>query len=319
MSTTGPVIRLDFADFWPTFDKRDNFFFNLLSQHYRIEITPHPDFLIYSVFGSAHMRYRCTRIQYIAENVRPDFSECDYAFSFDHLDDTRRHFRLPLYVLYADLHGGIESLLMENALVRRACYPKTRFCNMVVSNASAPERIEAFNRLSTYKPVDSGGRYLNNIGAPVKDKLEFISHYKFTIAFENASCPGYTTEKILHPMLMGSIPIYWGDPLVERDFNTRSFINCHEYGSLEDAIERVLEIDSDEALYEQYLSEPYFHDDRINAYAAKDRILGQFERIFSNPVRRVATTMDFKRRVWRWNARRGIARIKSMLRPRGSS
>ena len=319
MRATRPTIQIDFTDFWPTFDKRDNFFFNLLSQHYCVEITSQPDFLIYGVFGSTHMRYHCTRIQYISENVRPDFSECDYAFSFDYLENNGRHFRLPLYVLYADLHGGIESLLMESALARRARQPKTRFCNIVISNARAPERIEAFNHLSTYKRVDSGGRYLNNLDGPVKDKLDFISHYKFTLAFENASYPGHTTEKILHPMLMGSIPIYWGNPLIERDFNTRSFVNCHEYGSLDRAIERVVQIDSDDELYEQYLSEPYFHGDQINPYADKDRILGHFDHIFSNPIRRVATTMEFKWRVWRWNARRGIARFKSMLRPRGPS
>ena len=38
-----------------------------------------------------------------------------------------------------------------------------------------------------------------------------------TIAFENSSFPGYTTEKIFEPMLEGSIPIYWGNPRVDED------------------------------------------------------------------------------------------------------
>ena len=96
-------------------------------------------------------------------------------------------------------------------------------------------------------------------------------------------------------------------------------MNCHEYGSLDRAIERVVQIDSDDELYEQYLSEPYFHGDQINPYADKDRILGQFNHIFSNPIRRFATTMAFKWRGLRWNALRGIARFKSMLQPRGPS
>ncbi len=314
MSVTRPIIKLDFADFWSSFDKQDNFFVKLLSSHYRVEITPEPDFLIYGVFGTTHMGYRCTRIQYISENVRPDFFECDYAFSFDHLEDNARHFRLPLYALYADLQGGIESLLMENAAASRRAYPKTRFCNIVISNANARVRIEFFNKLSAQKHVDSGGRYLNNIGGPVKDKLEFISHYKFTLAFENAPHPGYTTEKILHSMLMGSIPIYWGNPLIGRDFNTSSFVNCHDFASFGDAVERVMQIDTDDQLYRQYLSEPYFQGDCINPYVDAERILGQFDRIFSTRIRRVATTLEFNKRVWGWKTRRGATRLGSMLR-----
>ena len=73
--------------------------------------------------------------------------------------------------------------------------------------------------------------YLNNVGGPVKNKIDFIMDHKFTIAFENSSYPGYTTEKIFEPMLVNSIPLYWGNPLVDRDFNTKSFLNFHDYGN----------------------------------------------------------------------------------------
>ena len=55
------------------------------------------------------------------------------------------------------------------------------------------------------------------------------SQYKFTVAFENNSALGYNTEKLTDPMLAGSIPIYFGNPQIGRHFNTRSFINAHEY------------------------------------------------------------------------------------------
>ena len=68
------------------------------------------------------------------------------------------------------------------------------------------------------------GRVLNTLGHRVADKQAFLRDYKFTIAFENESHPGYTTEKIVEPMLADSIPIYWGDPLVGTDFEVESWL-----------------------------------------------------------------------------------------------
>jgi hypothetical protein len=54
--------------------------------------------------------------------------------------------------------------------------------------------------------------------------LGFIKDYKFTIAFENSAVPGYTSEKLLEPILVKSIPVYFGNPLVYLDFEPGSFI-----------------------------------------------------------------------------------------------
>ncbi|MCO5287774.1 MAG: glycosyltransferase family 10 [Chitinophagaceae bacterium] len=135
---------------------------------------------------------------------------------------------------------------------------KTKFACMVVSNGACKERNQFFEMLNRYKKVDSGGKYLNNVGGPVKDKVEFIKEYKFVLAFENSSYPGYTTEKIVEPMLVNSLPIYWGNPVINRDFNPKSFVNIHDYNSFDDAIETIIQIDKDEELYRKYLSEPFF-------------------------------------------------------------
>ena len=83
---------------------------------------------------------------------------------------------------------------------------------------------------------------LNNVGGPVADKLAFISEYKFVIAFENSSYPGYTTEKILDPFLVCSIPVYWGNPLIENDFNKMAFLNYFDFDSESDLHQKMLEI-----------------------------------------------------------------------------
>ena len=60
---------------------------------------------------------------------------------------------------------------------------------------SSNERGEVFDLLKAYKTVSSGGKWRNNVGEPVADKLGFQSKHKFAIAFENNSHPGYLTEK----------------------------------------------------------------------------------------------------------------------------
>jgi len=152
-------IKLDFSDFQPGFNKTSNFFCNLLSNHYDIEITDDPDFLIYCVFGQDFFKYQCIRIFYTSENVRPNFNECDYAFSFDYIENNKRNYRLPLYINSCDMSLLTNPKPDLETIIRN----KTKFCNMVVSLPVKNERIDFFYKLLRYKQVDSGGRFLNNI------------------------------------------------------------------------------------------------------------------------------------------------------------
>jgi hypothetical protein len=114
-----------------------------------------------------------------------------------------------------------------------------------------------------YKHVDCPGRVLNNMTDAISPregnwragKLDFIKDYKFTIAFENTAYPGYTTEKLMEPYQANSIPIYWGNPEVLRDFNGDSMINCSGR-SMEEIIDRIKTLDNDDELYLKMLHEP---------------------------------------------------------------
>jgi len=289
-----PVLKIEFADFWDSFEKTNNYFWNLLSPHYELVLSPDPDFLIYSAYSRKFTQYDCFRIFYTGENVRPDFRECDFAFSFDYMH-TRRNYRLPLYALYKDNEILTHKKIDPEALLRE----KTKFCNFVVSNPNGRERNEFFHKLSRYKKVDSAGRFMNNvgksIGAKLSDKWEFLRPYKFTIAFENSSYPGYTTEKIFEPMMMNSLPIYWGNPLVHRDFNPRSFLNHHDYPNADALIERIVAIDESDDLYLRYMNEPWFTGGRPNAFVNPANVLNQFEYIFSHLGRGVPVAKTPKR------------------------
>ena len=256
-----PVLRVFFTDFWNDFDTENNFFISILRETYTVEINAvNPDILFYSYKGNDFLNFKCNRVFFTGENIRPRMYDCDYALCFDYSSD-KRIIRLPLYVLYKRFETLLWSKDVEAIIAQ-----KSKFCAFIVSNKYARKRVLFYKKLSKYKKVDSGGGYLNNIGYSIKDKSEFLKPYKFNIAFENKSYPGYTTEKVMEPMVVGTIPIYWGNPLVNIDFNPKSFINWHDYGSDEAVIEKIIELDQDDEKYRNILSEPWLPDNKLNNY-----------------------------------------------------
>ena len=64
-------------------------------------------------------------------------------------------------------------------------------------------------------------------------------------------------------MMALSIPIYWGNPEINKDFNVKSFLNWSDYGSNEKLAERIVEIDNDDDLYMDYMKENYSSNDEL--------------------------------------------------------
>jgi hypothetical protein len=248
-------IKINFTDFWGGFDKTNNYFYNLLKEEFYVEISNNPEYLFFSIFGNQHQNFNCVKIFYTGENIEPPLGYCQYSFSFDYLDDAR-NYRLPHYLLYDGYYDLSMPKLLEGSLSNR------KFCNFVASNGNCEERNKFVEQLSKYKKVDCGGRWMNNIGYVVSDKRKFQSEYKFSVAFENNAYryqhPGYTTEKIMEPMTVNSIPIYWGNPLIYKDFNTKSFINFYDFGSMNKMIEYIVELDSYDDKYLDMLKQPWF-------------------------------------------------------------
>lgn len=50
------------------------------------------------------------------------------------------------------------------------------------------------------------------------DFWHLLAQYKFTLAFENAVCVDYITEKLWRPLIVGSVPVYYGSPSVQVTF-----------------------------------------------------------------------------------------------------
>lgn len=279
-------IKIKFVDFWKGFNPEDNWFYNFLVDRFPIELSDDPDFLFYSSYSHSYLKYSCRRIFFSAENIRPNFYECDYALSFDFLN-RKNHLRLPLYVIWDNLVSS--DLLQPYYSERIKSIEKSKFCCMVVSNENSNERIDFFNKLSKYKKVDSGGKILNNVGGPVADKMEFIRNYKFIIAFENSSFPGYVTEKVYQPMFMNTIPIYWGSPLIHKDFNIDKILIRTDKKSEDLLINRIIELDNNSKLYESFISQPVFNNNQLTEYFDLERLERFFTIIFQDKTKPIAT------------------------------
>lgn len=267
-------IKLYFTDFWATFNKNDNLFLNLISEKFDVEINEEdPDILIYSCYGWEYLKYDCIRIYYTPENKKTDFSACDFSISFEFLNKPN-HYRLPFYA-YRILEGNLLEKLKTNLTRDQATklwYEKGKFCSMVVSNSKAKFRLNFYRKLNNIKKVDSGGTILNNIGGRVHDKMKFIDNYKFNLVFENESYPGYLTEKLVDALVVNSIPLYWGDPLVNEDFNPNRFINLNEFTSEQLLIDKVLKLEKDKEAYISVLLEPVFRNNLIPSVLDRNKL-----------------------------------------------
>ena len=189
-------------------------FCKILQKRYHVQLEDkNPDFIFHDAHLVDVLKYDGVRIAFTSENVRTDFNISDYGIGFDHLQFQDRYLRFPLYLFYSgsSLIAQERPDSFKNKDIQKLVNRK--FCNFLVSNGVATEfRSQFFDTLSRYRIVDSGGRYLNNIGGPVKDKSSWQSGYKFSLCFENSSTSGYLTEKLIQAYAANTVPIYWGDP-----------------------------------------------------------------------------------------------------------
>jgi len=266
-------IKIAFSDFWDVFNQEDNFIMDALKPNFDVEISDKPDFVFCSIFGREHLKYDCAKIYYTGENIIPDFNLVDYGMGFQEIDFYDRYLRLPHYVLYERAC----KLAISKGNLEDKDYLNRKFCNYVISNAiSADERGMMIEKLSAYKELASGGRYHNNVGGPVKDKIEFAKGYKFSLAFENSGARGYTTEKIMEAFASETVPIYWGNPDIANEFNPEAFVNCHDFASFDEVVEFVKKIDEDDELYLKMVKAPIIAKDSSAAACLDENYLADF-------------------------------------------
>lgn len=288
-----PRIRVGYADVAPELVQ---IMLDFVADRFEFELTTDRDapFVFHSCGGLDVLKYPGVRIFMTGENVTANFAISDYALTFDQLDFGDRCLWLPLARWNV---GRYKSLLEPRRDPEQVLAAKTGFCAYVMSNTTNSDdmRVRIFEELNRYKTVSSGGRWRNNIGGRVADKQAFQAAHKFSIAFENCSYPGYLTEKFIDAAAADSIPVYWGDPGIGNYFNPKAFINCHDYDTLDEVVERVREIDADDNLCRQMLVEPWFKDGVEPECLRDEFIAGFLTNIFAQ-----APQAAYRRNRGRW-------------------
>lgn len=119
--------------------------------------------------------------------------------------------------------------------------------------------------LMKYIDIDSFGTCLHNKDLPEhlhepaenflhEDFLEILSNYKFNLAFENAYCNDYMTEKIMRPLHVGVVPVYKGSPVVQDWMpNNHSVILVDNFGSPKELADYIKYLDENDTEYETFL------------------------------------------------------------------
>ncbi len=254
-------LRIAYSDFMPAERPESWPALRLLAQSRPVDFSDfeEADLLLYSDFGERHWDFKGLKVYVTGENMLPDFEQCDLAFTPLEVPDDPRAVRLPYY---AQVLPALGSLVRPAGKEAGAHSRRDKFCCFVASNPRGQERNAFFRKLNRRTRVDSGGRHFNNTGTRLLDKRAFLSGFRMNLAFENSRSPGYITEKLVEALLAGCIPIYWGAPDVDRDFNPRCMINVSDFKNFDEAIDHILAVDANDAASRAILDEPAFRENR---------------------------------------------------------
>jgi hypothetical protein len=80
------------------------------------------------------------------------------------------------------------------------------------------------------------------------EKKERLSQYQFCLCYENTVFPGYLTEKIFDCFFSGVIPIYLGDPDIQKRIPQKAFIDRRKFSSYDELYEHLCGITEKTAL-----------------------------------------------------------------------
>ena len=116
-----------------------------------------------------------------------------------------------------------------------------------------------------------GGKCYNNIGGQTKNKIKFLTSYKFSIAMENSEGDGYISEKVVDSLLAGTIPIYYGGYMIDEFINPKAYILIRGEKDMYKKIEYIKKIDNDEKLYTNALKEKLLLDDSVTKKTEEDK------------------------------------------------
>ncbi|KAJ7426636.1 Alpha-(1,3)-fucosyltransferase 10 [Willisornis vidua] len=185
---------------------------------------------------------------------------------FNHTATFSRHSHLPLTTQYLEDVEVLKSLRfmiplqMKNSLRKRLA-PLV----YVQSDCNPPSDRDSYVReLMCHIEVDSYGECLHNRDLPQHLRnpaamddgnfLKILAQYKFILAFENAICEDYITEKLWRPLKLGVVPVYFGSPsIVDWLPSNKSAILVSNFSHPRELAQYIKTLDRNDEEYESYL------------------------------------------------------------------
>lgn len=273
--TPKKILRIDFADALGKGLKNDNFFHNLLAQHYQVQVVDTPEVLFFTHYGHRNRLYSCKKIYFSQERYPPDWKQCDAAVTSCHVDHPRAYY-FPYFAAHRPGHDLVRSASID---WDRILDEKRDFCSFLNKyvDRTVRERTRFFHLLNRRKRIHAGGPALNNIGCLTEDgeaaKMKFLAGFRFHMAFENRRYPGWTTEKFYDPFRVFSVPIYWGDTYALKYFNPKAFVNVMQFRTFRECCDYILFLENDREAYARMLMEPPFLHNQVPEIFEPQRLL----------------------------------------------
>lgn len=149
----------------------------------------------------------------------------------------------------------------------------------VQSDCDPPSDRDSYvKELMAYIEVDSYGACLHNRDLPEHLKnsasmdsenfYKILAKYKFALAFENAVCEDYITEKLWRPLMLGVVPVYYGSPNIADWLpSNKSAILVTGFAHPKDLAQYIRALDKDDREYEAFL------DWKVKGEISNERLL----------------------------------------------
>ncbi|KAB1257555.1 Alpha--fucosyltransferase 10 [Camelus dromedarius] len=185
---------------------------------------------------------------------------------FNYTATFSRHSHLPLTTQYLE---GVEVLKSRRYLVplQSKNHLRTRLAPLVYvqSDCDPPSDRDSYVReLMAYIEVDSYGECLRNRDLPEQladpasmdadGFYRILAQYKFILAFENAVCDDYITEKFWRPLKLGVVPVYHGSPSIADWLpSNRSAILVSAFSHPRELAGYIRQLDRDDGRYAAYI------------------------------------------------------------------
>ena len=283
--------------------KEDNLIINTLRMKYDVEVseTGEQDITVIQNTGDGKAEQlndqNTKNVHWFVEALNrtgvPNYDNCDYSFTSCNFE-SEKNIRIPLWQFYVDWFGNsyVEGrnpafLIPKDLLIKkREPQKKEKFCCVLTNNDLGLRKV-IYPRAFQYWhqngfEVESRGNFMRthpSIGGDEMTKQKYIRDFKFNLCFDNSDYTGWITEKVIHPLIEGVVPIYWGCEDVGNDFNTKSFIHARDFDNDIALYDRVIEVAQDDELLGAIQSEPIFTDNKIPDHVTPEYLLDKIESV----------------------------------------